>query len=145
MPLSCGETRNPAFSSALTRKRRMSLSSSASRILCMAVGRRFRLGGSFRPLSPTEGKFQLKGNGVLATAGGAISIAKCTKIDQGGAFRAFATPSSSSAVFFAWQNDYDYGQCILTKPSPPGRIGRMIDRPMGNADIQGTAPDDDPV
>jgi hypothetical protein len=37
----------------------------------MAVGRRFRLGGSFRPLSPTEGKFQLKGNGFLAMAGGA--------------------------------------------------------------------------
>jgi hypothetical protein len=84
----------------------------------MAVGRRFRLGGSFRPLSPTEGKFQLKGNGFLAVASSATYVAACTKIDQGGAFRAFATPSSSSAAFFAWQNDYDYGQYILTKPSP---------------------------
>jgi hypothetical protein len=82
----------------------------------MAVGRRFRLGGSFRPLSPTEGKFQLKGNGFLAVASSATYVAACTKIDQGGAFRAFATPSSSSAAFFAWQNDYDYGQYILTKP-----------------------------
>jgi hypothetical protein len=71
-----------------------------------------------RPLSPTEGKFQLKGNRVLAAAGGAISVAKCTKIDQGGAFQAFATPSSSSAAFFAWQTDYDYGQYILTEPCP---------------------------
>jgi hypothetical protein len=84
----------------------------------MAVGRRFRLGGSFRPLSPTEGKFQLKGNGFLAVASSATYVAACTKIDQGGAFRAFATPSSSSAAFFAWQNDYDYGQYILTKPCP---------------------------
>src|SRR6266568_8273039 len=105
----------------------MSLSSSASRILCMAVGRRFRLGGSLRPLSPTEGKFQLKGNGVLAAAGGAISVAECTKIDQGGAFRAVATRSSSSAAFFAWQNDYDYGQYILTKPCPR-RQNRSHDR-----------------
>src|SRR4249920_760625 len=105
MPLSWDETWNPAFSSALTRKRRMSLSSSARRILCMGVGHRAWLGGSLRPLSPTEGKFQLKGNRVLAAAGGAISVAKCTKIDQGGAFQAFATPSSSSAAFFAWQND----------------------------------------
>jgi hypothetical protein len=84
----------------------------------MAVGRRFRLGGSFRPLSPTEGKFQLKGNGFLAVASSATYVAACTKIDHGGAFRAFATPSSSSAAFFAWQNDYDYGQYILTKPCP---------------------------
>jgi hypothetical protein len=83
----------------------------------MAVGRRFRLGGSFRPLSPTEGKFQLKGNGFLV-ASSATYVAAVTKIDQGGAFRAFATPSSSSAAFFAWQNDYDYGQYILTKPCP---------------------------
>ena len=84
----------------------------------MGVSHRAWLGGSLRPLSPTEGKFQLKGNGVLAAAGGAISVAKCTKIDQGGAFQAFATPSSSSAAFFAWQNDYDYGQYILTEPCP---------------------------
>jgi hypothetical protein len=111
----------------------------------MGVSHRAWLGGSLRPLSPTEGKFQLKGNGILAVAGGAVSVAKCTKIDQGGAFQAFATPSSSSAAFFAWQNDYDYGQYILTKPCPSGRIGRMIDRPKGKADIQGTAPQDDPV
>src|SRR5437588_5031433 len=117
MPLSWGETWNPAFSSALTRKRRMSLSSSARRILCMAVSRRTRLGGSLRPLSPTEGKFRVKGNYFLATAGGAISVATRTKIDQGGAFQAFATPSRRTAAFFAWQNDYDYGQYILTKPS----------------------------
>jgi hypothetical protein len=66
----------------------------------MAVGRRFRLGGSFRPLSPTEGKFQLKGNGFLAMAGGAISLAVRTKIDQDGAFQAFATPSTRTAAFF---------------------------------------------
>jgi hypothetical protein len=84
----------------------------------MAVGRRFQLGGSFRPLSPTEGKFQLKGNGFLAMAGGAIFVAARTKIDQDGAFQAFATPSTRTAAFFAWQNDYDYGQCILTKPLP---------------------------
>jgi hypothetical protein len=84
----------------------------------MAVGRRFRLGGSFRPLSPTEGKFQLKGNGFLAVAGGAIFVAARIRIDQGGAFQAFATPSRRTTAFFAWQNDYDYGQCILTKPLP---------------------------
>jgi hypothetical protein len=82
----------------------------------------------------------------LAVADGAIYVAACTKIDQGGAFRAFVTPSSSSAAFFAWQNDYDYGQYILTKALPfAGRIDRMIDRRKGNADIQGTAPHDDPV
>jgi hypothetical protein len=59
----------------------------------------------------------VKGNFFLAAAGGVISVAKRTKIDQGGAFRAFATPSSSSATFFAWQNDYDYGQYILTSPA----------------------------
>jgi hypothetical protein len=87
----------------------------------------------------------VKGNFFLAAAGGAISVAKRTKIEQGGAFQAFATPSSSSAAFFAWQNDYDYGQYILTSPALAGRIGRMIDRPKGKADIQGTAPHDDPV
>ena len=112
----------------------------------MAVSHRAWLGGSLRPLSPTEGKFRVKGNCFLAAAGGAISVAERTKKDQGGAFQAFATPSSSSAVFFAWQNDYDYGQYIPYKSLPfAGRIGRMIDRPEGNADIQGTAPHDDPV
>jgi hypothetical protein len=82
----------------------------------------------------------------LAAASGVISVAKGTKIDQGGAFQAFAAPSWRTAAFFAWQNDYDYGQYILTKALPfAGRIGRMIDRPEGNADIQGTAPHDDPV
>jgi hypothetical protein len=75
-------------------------------------------------------------------AGSAISVAECTKIDQGGAFQAFATPSSRTAAFFAWQNDYDYGQYILTKTLP---FAGVIDRPEGNADIQGTAPHDDPV
>jgi hypothetical protein len=84
----------------------------------MAVSHRTWLGGSLRPLSPTEGKFRVKGNCFLVAAGGAISVANGTKIDQGGAFQAFATPSSSSAAFFAWQNDYDYGQYILTKPCP---------------------------
>jgi hypothetical protein len=65
----------------------------------MAVSHRTWLGGSLRPLSPTEGKFRVKGNCFLVAAGGAISVADGTKIDQGGAFRAFATPSSSSAVF----------------------------------------------
>ena len=79
-------------------------------------------------------------------AGSTISVAECTKIDQDGAFQAFATPSRRTEAFFAWQNDYDYGQYILTKALPfAGRIGRMIDRPEGNADIQGTAPHDDPV
>jgi hypothetical protein len=82
----------------------------------MAVGRRFRLGGSFRPLSLTEGKFQLIGNSFLLVAGGAISLDECTKIDQGGAFRADATASGRTAAFFAWHNDYDYGQYIPTKP-----------------------------
>jgi hypothetical protein len=84
----------------------------------MAVSHRTWLGGSLRPLSPTEGKFRVKGNFFLVAAGSAISVADGTKIDQGGAFQAFATPSSSSAAFFAWQNDYDYGQYILTKPCP---------------------------
>jgi hypothetical protein len=51
-------------------------------------------------------------------AGSAISVVECTKIDQGGAFQAFATPSTRTTAFFAWQNDYDYGQYILTKPCP---------------------------
>jgi hypothetical protein len=88
----------------------------------------------------------VKGNCVLAVASGAIYVANGTKIDQGGAFQAFATPSRRTAAFFAWQNDYDYGQYILTKALPFAvSIGRTIDRPEGNADIQGTAPHDDPV
>ncbi|ANW04388.1 hypothetical protein LMTR13_33865 [Bradyrhizobium icense] len=87
----------------------------------------------------------MKGNGVLAAAGDAILVAARIKVDQRGAFQAFATPSRRTAAFFAWQNDYDYGQCILTIPCPSGRIGRMIGQSKGNADIQGTAPDDDPV
>jgi hypothetical protein len=78
-----------------------------------------------RPLSLTEGKFRVKGNYVLAAASGAISVAKGTKIDQGGAFQAFTTPSGKTAAFFAWQNDYDYGQYILTKTLPfAGTIDR---------------------
>jgi hypothetical protein len=84
----------------------------------MGVSHRAWLGGSLRPLSLTEGKFRVKGNCILAAATGAISVAKGTKIDQGGAFQAFATPSRRTAAFFAWQNDYDYGQYILTKPCP---------------------------
>ena len=84
----------------------------------MAVSHRARLGGSLRPLSPTEGKFRVKGNCILAAASGTISVAECTKIDQDGAFQAFATPSRRTEAFFAWQNDYDYGQYILTKPCP---------------------------
>src|SRR5262245_33664928 len=60
MPLSWGETSKPAFSSALTRKRRMSLSSSARRILCMGFGRLVRVTGSLRLLSPADGKFRVK-------------------------------------------------------------------------------------
>src|SRR6201991_3049202 len=60
MPLSCGETSKPAFSSALTRKRRMSLSSSARRILCMGFGRLVRVTGSLHSLSPADGKFRVK-------------------------------------------------------------------------------------
>ncbi|MFG3595921.1 hypothetical protein [Bradyrhizobium sp. RDI18] len=85
----------------------------------MAVSRRTWLGGSLRPLSPTEGKFRVKGNGFLAAAGGAISVAARIRIDQGGAFQAIATPSRRTVAFFAWQNDYDYGQCILTIPALP--------------------------
>jgi hypothetical protein len=66
----------------------------------MAVGRCFRLGGSFRPLSLTEGKFQLKGNGFLLVADGAISLDVCTKIDQGGAFQAVASASKRDGGFF---------------------------------------------
>jgi hypothetical protein len=84
----------------------------------MAVSCRTWLGGSLRPLSLTEGKFRVKGNCFLAAAGGAIYVAVGTKIDQGGAFRAFAKSSRRMAAFFAWQNDYDYGQYILTKPRP---------------------------
>jgi len=35
----------------------------------------------------------VKGKGVLAVAGGAIYVADGTKIEQGGGFQAFATPS----------------------------------------------------
>ena len=111
----------------------------------MAVSHRTWLGGSLRPLSPTEGKFRVKGNCFLVAAGGANYVAKGTKIEQGGAFRAFATRSSSSVAFFAWHNDCDYGQCILTKLPPPAESVAKIDRLKGQADIQGTAPDDDPV
>src|SRR5262249_34144491 len=60
MPLSWGETSKPAFSSALTRKRRMSLSSSARRILCMGLGRLVRVTGTLHSLSPADGKFRVK-------------------------------------------------------------------------------------
>jgi hypothetical protein len=42
----------------------------------------------------------VKGNFFLAAAGGAISVAKRTKIDQGGAFQAFATSSGKDGGFF---------------------------------------------
>jgi len=42
----------------------------------------------------------VKGNCFLTAAGGAISVAKPTKIDQGGAFQAFATPSRKDGGFF---------------------------------------------
>jgi len=111
----------------------------------MAVSRHIRLGGSVGTLSAPEGKFRVKGNGVLAVASGAVYVAESTKIEQGGAFRAVATRSSSLVAFFAWQNDFDYGQCILTKLPPPAESVAKIDRLKGQADIQGTAPDDDPV
>jgi hypothetical protein len=67
----------------------------------------------------------MKGNCLLAAAGDAISVAKPTKIDQGGAFQAFMTSSRRTAAFFAWQNDYDYGQYILTIALPfAGTIDR---------------------
>jgi hypothetical protein len=34
---------------------------------------RILIGGSIRPLSPTEGKFRVKGNGMRPAAGGVIS------------------------------------------------------------------------
>jgi hypothetical protein len=61
----------------------------------------------------------VKGNGFLAAAGGAIFVAARIRIDQGGAFQAFTTSSRRTVAFFAWQNDYDYGQCILTIPALP--------------------------
>src|SRR5258708_5630063 len=100
MPLSWGETSNPAFSSALTRKRRMSLSSSARRILCMAVSRRIRLGGLVRILSPTEGKYRVKGGRVLALARELISVPERARDQSRQAFSAFEIPSRTFAAFF---------------------------------------------
>jgi len=57
----------------------------------------------------------------LHIAGGANSVDECTKIDQDGAFQAFATAyRQDGGFFFAWQNDYDYGQYNLTNPCPSG-------------------------
>jgi hypothetical protein len=42
----------------------------------------------------------VKGNCFLTAASGAISVAKRTKIDQGGAFQAFATTSRKDGGFF---------------------------------------------
>src|SRR5690349_10753039 len=114
----------------------MSLSSSARRILCMAVSRRTWLGGSLRPLSPTEGKFRVIGNFFLAAAGDAVSVADGTKIDQGGAFQAFATLPVVRRFFSLGRMITITDYTSLQSPALAGRIGRMIDRPKGKADIQ---------
>jgi hypothetical protein len=87
----------------------------------------------------------VKGNYFLAAASGVISVAKATKIDQGGAFQAFAIPSGRTAAFSLGRMITITDNTSLQALPFAGRIGRMIDRPQGNADIQGTAPHDDPV
>ena len=82
----------------------------------------------------------MKGNGVLAVASGAVYVAESTKIEQGGAFRAFATRSSRSVAFFAWQNDCDYGQCILTKLPPPAELVARSIGSKGKRTFKGRRP-----
>jgi hypothetical protein len=66
----------------------------------MAVGRRTWLGGLLRPLSPTEGKFRVKGNYFLAAAGGAISVAVRIWIDQWRRFSGVCDTFQEEGGFF---------------------------------------------
>src|SRR6266478_3818357 len=118
----------------------MSLSSSARRILCMAGGRRIPIRGSIRSLSPTEGKFRVKGNGTQSAVRGAISVPECASNQSRPAFSWSWIRSSRFEDLFAWQNDCDYRQCKLIKA--PFFLAVMTAPEQW---IPGTAPDDDPV
>jgi hypothetical protein len=71
------------------------------------------VGGSIHPLSPIEGKFRVKGDGVVMERGPLFLTRKVPRIKQIRAFGAFETRSSSFAAFFAWQDGRDYRQCVL--------------------------------
>src|ERR1700761_3834177 len=99
MPLSCCETSKPAFSSALTRKRRMSLSSSASRILCMGGDQsRFKANG-WHPLSPMDGKYRVKEEQPSATSARSFLDRIAAWINE----RRLLMRSRAYQDFFAWQ------------------------------------------
>src|SRR5881394_2102466 len=110
MPLSWGETSKPAFSSAFTRKRRMSLSSSARRILCMGFDRRFWVTGSLHSLSPADGKFRVKDAGRDRLTGGDLTASgagrKAIKTTPGLLKEAF----QGKRAFFTWQGARDFPQ-----------------------------------
>src|SRR4030095_1189681 len=115
MPLSWGETSKPAFSSALTRKRRMSLSSSARRILCMGFGRLVRVTGSLHSLSPADGKFRVKDDrpgpsGWLRS----YCIRSGAEGNQDGS-HATKEAFQGKRAFFTWQGARDFRQYRLTK------------------------------
>src|ERR1700761_6302286 len=93
MPLSWCETSKPAFSSALTRKRRMSLSSSASRILCMGGDQSRFLGGSVHSLSPTDGKYRVKAGRPSATLARSFVDRITAEINEAQGFDAFQAAS----------------------------------------------------
>src|ERR1700690_1622349 len=116
----------------------MSLSSSARRILCMAVGRRILVGGSIRSLSPTEGKFRVKGPWRGRQLAALFVDRNVPGRNEGGPFRPLKICSSRIGSFFAWQNGCDYREYACIK-APFFRLKRRRER------MAGTAPDDDPV
>jgi hypothetical protein len=114
----------------------------------MAVSRRIRLGGSVGTLSLTEGKFRVKGNCFQASAGDAIFGNGSYQDGSTRRFSGDATPSRENGGFFS------LGRMIAITDNtslqrPALRQNRLHHRfrrwKKGKADIQGTAPHDDPV
>src|ERR1700730_17250015 len=98
------------------------------------------MGGSVRSLSPTEGKFRVKGSGERPE--GLLSLFLDRNAAQCNEDRRFAVVerhSSGLKSFFAWQNGCDYRECALIKA--PLFWQNQSPEPRN----QGTAPDDDPA
>jgi hypothetical protein len=88
----------------------------------------------------------VKGNCVLAKGGGAIFRSAPYQADQWRRFSGVCDSfQANSGLFSLGRMITITDNASLQNPPFAGRIGRMTDRCAGNADIQGTAPDDDPV
>jgi hypothetical protein len=87
----------------------------------MAVDRRIPIGGSIRSLSPTEGKFRVKGTAWGWFTLGVISGPERAANQSRWSFSAAKRCSNQIAAFFAWQNHPDYRQCVLINTRFSGR------------------------